>query len=142
MGQGQKRNKLLVPEANKAMYQFKYEMANEVGIGNQIQGDYWGELSREGWHGLDKELQERHRSDLLQVLAYSTISASKRVVCCLAYPCRFQTWYSPASSGRKTPPLPLLPHHACYILYETQLWYNRAIEGGRILCQRLFQFVI
>ena len=34
----------------------------------------------------DKELQERHRNDLLQVLAYSTISASKRVVCCLAYP--------------------------------------------------------
>jgi hypothetical protein len=45
MGQGQKRNKLLVPEANKAMYQFKYEMANEVGIGNQIQGDYWGHIS-------------------------------------------------------------------------------------------------
>lgn len=45
MGQGQKRNKLLVPEANKAMYQFKYEMANEVGINNQIQGDYWGYIS-------------------------------------------------------------------------------------------------
>ena len=45
MGQGQKRNKLLVPEANQAMYQFKYEMANEVGIGNQIQGDYWGNIS-------------------------------------------------------------------------------------------------
>ncbi|HBG23162.1 MAG TPA: acid-soluble spore protein [Peptococcaceae bacterium] len=45
MGSGQKRNKLLVPEANQAMYQFKYEMANEVGIGNQIQGDYWGNVS-------------------------------------------------------------------------------------------------
>ena len=56
--------------------------------------NHWEELSREGWVGLDKELQERHRSDLLQVLAYSTISASKRVVCCLAYPCRSQTWYS------------------------------------------------
>jgi small acid-soluble spore protein D (minor alpha/beta-type SASP) len=45
MGSGQKRNKLLVPEANKAMYQFKYEMANEVGITDQIQGDYWGHIS-------------------------------------------------------------------------------------------------
>ena len=45
MGQGQKRNTLLVPEANKAMYQFKYEMANEVGIANHIQGDYWGHIS-------------------------------------------------------------------------------------------------
>ncbi len=45
MGQGQKRNILLVPEAHQAMYQFKYEMANEVGIGDQIQGDYWGNIS-------------------------------------------------------------------------------------------------
>ncbi len=56
--------------------------------------NHWEELSREGWSGLDQELQERHRNDLLQVLAYSTISASKRVVCCLAYPCRARTWHS------------------------------------------------
>jgi small acid-soluble spore protein D (minor alpha/beta-type SASP) len=45
MGSGQKKNTLLVPEASKAMYQFKYELANEVGIQNQIQGDYWGNIS-------------------------------------------------------------------------------------------------
>ncbi|HHW41470.1 MAG TPA: alpha/beta-type small acid-soluble spore protein [Syntrophomonadaceae bacterium] len=45
MGRGQKRNNLLIPEANKAMYQFKYELAREVGIENQIQGDYWGYIS-------------------------------------------------------------------------------------------------
>ncbi len=55
---------------------------------------HWEELSRVGWPGLPKELQERHRSDLLQVLAYSTISTSKRIVCCLVYPCRSQTWHS------------------------------------------------
>ena len=38
MGTGQKRNRLLVPEASKAMYQFKYEMAREVGVENQIKG--------------------------------------------------------------------------------------------------------
>ena len=36
MGSGQKRNKLLVPEASNAMYQFKYELAREVGVENQI----------------------------------------------------------------------------------------------------------
>ncbi|NLI70290.1 MAG: hypothetical protein GX364_05465 [Firmicutes bacterium] len=56
--------------------------------------NHWEELSREGWFNLEKELQERHRNDLLQVLAYSTISASKRVVCCLAYPCQERTWHS------------------------------------------------
>ncbi|WP_418790114.1 small, acid-soluble spore protein, alpha/beta type [Phosphitispora sp. TUW77] len=45
MGQGQKSNKLVVPEASQAMNQFKYEMANEVGISNQIQGGYWGHIS-------------------------------------------------------------------------------------------------
>ena len=45
MGTGQKRNKLVVPEAQKAMYQFKYEIANQVGVTNQIQGGYWGHIS-------------------------------------------------------------------------------------------------
>lgn len=45
MGAGQKSNKLVVPEAQKAMYQFKYEIANQVGVTNQIQGGYWGNIS-------------------------------------------------------------------------------------------------
>ncbi|WP_418790115.1 small, acid-soluble spore protein, alpha/beta type [Phosphitispora sp. TUW77] len=45
MGSGQKSNSLVVPQAQQAMYQFKYEMANEVGISNQIQGGYWGHIS-------------------------------------------------------------------------------------------------
>lgn len=45
MGTGQKRNALVVPQAGQAMYNFKNEMANEVGITNQIQGGYWGHIS-------------------------------------------------------------------------------------------------
>ncbi|MDT3697967.1 MAG: alpha/beta-type small acid-soluble spore protein [Thermincola sp.] len=45
MGTGQKRNGLVVPQASQAMYNFKNEMANEVGITNQIQGGYWGHIS-------------------------------------------------------------------------------------------------
>jgi len=45
MGVGQKTNKLVVPQAQQAMYQFKYEMANEIGVSNQIQGGYWGHIS-------------------------------------------------------------------------------------------------
>ncbi|HWI54627.1 MAG TPA: alpha/beta-type small acid-soluble spore protein [Desulfobacteria bacterium] len=45
MGTGQKRNGLVVPQAAQAMYNFKNEMANEVGITNQIQGGYWGQIS-------------------------------------------------------------------------------------------------
>jgi len=45
LGTGQKRNKLVVPQAGQAMYNFKNEMANEIGVANQIQGGYWGHIS-------------------------------------------------------------------------------------------------
>ena len=45
MGRGQKRNKLLVPQASQALYNFKYEIASELGVGQEIQGDYWGNVS-------------------------------------------------------------------------------------------------
>lgn len=45
MGTGQKSNSLVVVEAAQAMQNFKYEMANEVGVTNQIQGGYWGNIS-------------------------------------------------------------------------------------------------
>ncbi|MGE5397803.1 MAG: small, acid-soluble spore protein, alpha/beta type [Chitinophagales bacterium] len=44
MGTGQKRNRVLVPQASEAMHSFKYEIANELGIGVP-QGDYWGNVS-------------------------------------------------------------------------------------------------
>ncbi|HHX97028.1 MAG TPA: hypothetical protein GX687_06195 [Clostridia bacterium] len=56
--------------------------------------NHWEELNRGKWFKLEEELRGRHRNDLLQVLAYSTVSISKRVVCCLIYPCRLGTWRS------------------------------------------------
>ncbi len=44
MAQGQKRNILVVPEAQKAMEKFKTEMAKEVGIEAPADG-YWGNYS-------------------------------------------------------------------------------------------------
>lgn len=45
MGTGQKRNRVLIPEASRAMYDFKNEIANELGVAQGIQGGYWGHLS-------------------------------------------------------------------------------------------------
>lgn len=70
------------------------ERENETIIFDAKYKNHWEEINRDGWFGIDKELQERHRNDLLQVLAYSTVAESKRVVCCLAYPCRSHTWHS------------------------------------------------
>jgi hypothetical protein len=52
------------------------------------------ELELHGWGQLDDVLRERHRADLLQVLAYSTLFETPRVVACLVYPCRPETFAS------------------------------------------------
>ena len=44
MAQGQKSNTLVNPLAAKAMEQFKYEVASELGI-QTPQSGYWGEMT-------------------------------------------------------------------------------------------------
>ncbi|MEW6522631.1 MAG: alpha/beta-type small acid-soluble spore protein [Bacillota bacterium] len=43
MGQGQRTNQVLIPEARMALDQFKYEVAADLGINPP--GDYWGNLT-------------------------------------------------------------------------------------------------
>ncbi|MCR4420794.1 MAG: alpha/beta-type small acid-soluble spore protein [Clostridia bacterium] len=43
MGQGQRSNRIIIPEARAAMDRFKYEMAAEVGL-NVGDGSYWGDI--------------------------------------------------------------------------------------------------
>jgi hypothetical protein len=53
---------------------------------------HWEELQLGRWGELDEVVREHHRTDLLQVLAYSTVAASKMITTCLVYPCTYQTW--------------------------------------------------
>ncbi len=61
---------------------------------------HWEELQQGPWHAQDAALQERHRADLLQVLAYANLVNSTDIVCCLVYPCSRETWESLAKRGR------------------------------------------
>ena len=56
--------------------------------------DHWEEMQERHWGGLDEDLRERHRADLLQVLAYSTVARSPKTLVCLAYPCSDDRWLS------------------------------------------------
>lgn len=56
--------------------------------------DHWEELQDRRWNDLEDELRERHRADLLQVLAYSTVAETPKVLVCLAYPCNEGRWLS------------------------------------------------
>lgn len=45
------------------------------------------DIERLGWGRVSEAVQERHRTDLLQALAYSTLFDAPRVVTMLVYPC-------------------------------------------------------
>ena len=61
---------------------------------------HWEEMQERRWGELEDELRERHRADLLQVLAYANLARANRVVVCLAYPCSIEIWDSLKSRGR------------------------------------------
>jgi McrBC 5-methylcytosine restriction system component len=62
--------------------------------------EHWEEMGKQSWGQLDAVVRERHRADLLQVLAYANLAATERVIVCLAYPCQPATWTSLAGRGR------------------------------------------
>lgn len=55
---------------------------------------HWEEFQEGDWHSQSAELHERHRADLLQVLAYANLARTVDVLCCLVYPCSQSTWES------------------------------------------------
>jgi McrBC 5-methylcytosine restriction system component len=56
--------------------------------------EHWEEMQRNRWTNLDEEIRERHREDLLQVLAYANLSNKEHTTVCLVYPCLEATWES------------------------------------------------
>jgi len=56
--------------------------------------EHWEEMQERPWAQLEAELRERHRADLLQVLAYANLAVTPRIIVCLAYPCSKRTWQS------------------------------------------------
>ena len=62
--------------------------------------EHWEEMQERRWADLEEEIRERHRADLLQVLAYSTVAQKPRVLVCLAYPCNEERWCSLRARNR------------------------------------------
>jgi hypothetical protein len=56
--------------------------------------EHWEDIQSEGWYRLSEEIQEHHRADLMQVLAYSSLFSTPSVTACIAYPCHRRTWES------------------------------------------------
>jgi hypothetical protein len=62
--------------------------------------EHWEEMQERRWSDLEDELRERHRADLLQVLAYSTVARTPKVLVCVAYPCNEERWVSLRARNR------------------------------------------
>lgn len=70
------------------------ERENEIVIFDAKYKRHWEELALSDWHRLDEIIQQQHRHDLLQVLAYAATKSTAKVTCCLVYPCQSKTWQS------------------------------------------------
>lgn len=80
MGQGQRTNRIIIPEARAAMDRFKYEMAAEVGL-NVGEGSYWGDIpSRQcgavGGHMVRRMIQAYEQSLAGQAAAPQAFAAT------------------------------------------------------------------
>ena len=75
--------------------------------------EHWEEMQERRWADLEEEIRERHRADLLQVIAYSTVAQKPRVLVCLAYPCNEERWCSLRARNRLVhrAPLPMTQRH-------------------------------
>lgn len=60
---------------------------------------HWDEWRWSKGAGLSEAEQGRHRTDLLQVLAYANLARSDRVAVCLAYPCGLEAWSELRAAG-------------------------------------------
>ena len=70
------------------------ERENQTVIVDAKYKQHWEEMQEHRWSNLEEEIRERHRADLLQVLAYANLSTKQRTTVCLAYPCLESTWQS------------------------------------------------
>lgn len=62
--------------------------------------DHWEDLSFNRWYEIEEAMRDRHRADLLQILAYTGTLDANRLVACLVYPCQSKTWESLNERGR------------------------------------------
>jgi len=64
--------------------------------------DHWEDLNISSWRNITETIRERHRHDLLQVLAYGAVGRArdKEISCCLMYPCKQETWESLIARNR------------------------------------------
>lgn len=61
---------------------------------------HFEDLQESHWRYTATTLQEAHRHDLLQVLAYANLARENRVISCLAYPCARPLWEDLSRRGR------------------------------------------
>jgi hypothetical protein len=60
---------------------------------------HFAEIDESGWRRMADDIRESHRSDLHQVLAYTSLFDAEEITATLAYPLRRQTWLALKARG-------------------------------------------
>ncbi|MGI5852888.1 MAG: small, acid-soluble spore protein, alpha/beta type [Bacillota bacterium] len=95
MGSGQRSNTPVVQQAYKALDQFKYEIASELGIDqNQIYGGYWGNLTSRDCGAVGGHMVRRMIEAAEQSLAQQALAGMKS---------GFQTGFNAAGNTQSQP---------------------------------------
>ncbi len=89
---------------------------------------HFEELSSSRWNHLDDWLREGHRADLLQALAYGSLSEAPLTICVLAYPCRQETWESLKRRGMVIHQATLPTRSRRLLLWLTAVPMHDAVE--------------
>jgi hypothetical protein len=76
------------------------ERGDETCIIDAKYKQHWEEFQLHSWRNIEDEIRERHRNDLFQVLAYSSLVNTPKIRSILAYPCNLNTWQSLKDRGR------------------------------------------
>jgi len=76
------------------------ERENDIIILDAKYKQHWEEINFHTWSRVEEVIREQHREDLLQILAYSTLSDKRNITSCLVYPCQETTWRSMISRNR------------------------------------------
>lgn len=67
------------------------ERENDIIILDAKYKQHWEEINFHTWSRVEEVIREQHREDLLQILAYSTLSDKRNITSCLVYPCQETT---------------------------------------------------
>lgn len=113
------------------------EFGDSVVILDAKYKDHWEDLNVFGWQDIEAVIRERHRNDLLQVLAYAAVVDISEITCCLLYPCRRPTFDSLNQRNRLIHVASVVRGRRRIVIKLAALPLDISIKEGNVVMRKL-----